>query len=47
MNKQQDRQYDSQTESLFDLPLTDEQSDEAKAGRGDERCVYVLIGTTP
>ena len=46
-DKQKDREYDNQTESVADLPLTAEQAEQAKAGRGDERYVYVLIGATP
>lgn len=47
MNKQEDREIDTQANSMVDLQLTAGQAEQTNAGRGDERYVYVLIGTTP
>ena len=45
MEKQNSSEDEKQTESLLDLQVTDEQAEETKAGLGDERYVYVFIGT--
>ena len=44
MNTQKDCEVDKQTDPMVDLPLTAEQEEQAKAGLGDERYVYVFIG---
>ena len=45
MDKQNSNEDEKQTESLLDLQVTGEQAEEIKAGLGDERYVYVLIGS--
>ena len=44
MKKQKEQEVDSQTDSVVDLPLTAEQEEQAKAGIGDERYVYIFVG---
>lgn len=47
MNSKDDRETNDQSIVIEDLPVDDLQQNEIKGGIGDERYVYVFMGTPP